>query len=222
MRTTTRALLCFSLLGVAACSRGSDAGAPDLALAPYPRTLLQRALMPTSPNNLLRDPFIDGDAAPAYGQFSASYLGGGAVPIARTFRSASPVGGAASIAELRDLPDAGAATIVRVAAPFLGGPGQFSGSLWISAGDASATPVPFATAAAAVTVTLTAADRTPLVTLAPSAAGAVSLGGREWVQLVTPASVACPAGGWLVLELADLAYTLQLAAPEVVSSALTP
>src|SRR5258708_7633766 len=117
---------------------GSDveSGSPDAGppvLPPYDRTLVTRALMPTSPQNLLRDPLIGGEGTTSYGQVRAFFVGGASIPLRRTFQSVSPVGGAVSIEELRDIPrDAGAATTARVMSSFLGGSGDFNASIWVS------------------------------------------------------------------------------------------
>jgi hypothetical protein len=192
----------------------------SVELGPYARTIVTRNLFPTSPNNLLRDPFTDGDAAPAFGQFSAFYVNGSSITLHRTFHSDSPVGGAASIGELRDLPDAGAATTARVRAPFAGGPGMVSASVWISAGDAANTPVPFAGAASAITVRLVDRAGATLSSLDPGAMPQ-TFGAREWMQFSTAAPIASATGGWLYIELSDLTRTLEIAAPEVLSSAIT-
>src|SRR5205085_1201212 len=100
----------------------------------------------------------------------------------------------------------------------LGGPGAFHASIWVSAGDKSGQPVPFSTASPAVEVALFGTEGTKVV-LAP-AKGPLAFGEREWVLFATEGDVALPAGGTFSVELADLALTLQLAAPEVTSSAL--
>jgi hypothetical protein len=48
----------------------------------------------------------------------------------------------------------------------------------------------------------------------------VAIGGREWVRLETSGDVALPQGGWLSVELTNLGLSLELAAPEVTSTAL--
>jgi hypothetical protein len=207
------------VLFAAACSHGPS-GAPDLAgdLAAYPRTIVMRNLLPTSPNNLLRDPFTDGNATPSFGQFNAYYVNGSSITLHRSFHSDSPVGGAASIGELRDLPDAGTSTVVRVRAPFAGGPGQFNTSVWISAGDATGAPVAFANVASSIDVRLDDPTGALLTKLTP-AAMPQAFGEREWMQF-SSSGIACPAGGWMYIELTDITRTLQMAAPEVTSSAI--
>ena len=194
-----------------------DSGTPDAGLPPYDRTLITRPLMPTSALNLLRDPLVGGDGASSYGQFRALFVGGPTLPLKRTFQSVSPVGGAVSIEELRNLPtDAGTSTSLRVLSSFLGGAGNYQASIWLSAGDVNAAPVPFAQASPSLVVTLIdneAVTQTTLVAGQPQHFGA-----REWVQLTTPAPLPMPHGGWLMVTLSDFSLTLQLAAPEVTAS----
>ncbi len=193
----------------------ADAGVPDAGAL---RTLVTRPLMPTSPANLLRDPFVGGDAV-SYGKFRAFFVGGPLLPLTRTFRSVSPVGGAVSIAEFRDLPpDAGGALSARVMSSFHGGDGDFSASIWLSAGDRTGAPVPFASKANAVQVSLLASDGSAKVDLVAGAPA--TFGDRQWVKFVTAGPVKLPAGGWLSVTLTDFSLSLQLAAPEVTSSAV--
>jgi hypothetical protein len=193
-----------------------DTGPSDAGLPPCNRTLVQRTLMPTSPQNLLRDPLIGGEQR-QFGQFRAFFLGGSSLPLTRTFRSVSPVGGAASIEELRDLPTHGGnSKSIRVTSIFAGGAGNCEGKIWLSAGDAGGTPVPFSRASPNLIVVLIDHDGTTqsmLVAGAPQ-----QFGDREWVLYQTQGAVPMPRGGSLMLTLTDFALTLQLAAPEVTSS----
>jgi hypothetical protein len=199
---------------------GVDAGVVDAGLPPYGRTLLTRPLMPTSPKNLLRDPFIGGDGDTSYGQFRAFFDNAADdFPLSRTFQSVSPIGGADSIEELRNLPpDAGALGDMRVMSSFHGGAGDFSASLWLSAGDATAAPVPFATASSKISATLIDNSGTQKIVL--QAGTPQTFGAREWVQLTTHGTALLPAGGWLMVTLTDAHFTLQLAAPEVTTTGL--
>jgi hypothetical protein len=207
-----------------ASTDGSDDAGPSEAgptmLPPYERTLVTRSLMPTSPKNLLRDPLIGGDGTTSYGQFRAFFVAGAFLPLKRTFQSVSPVGGAVSIEELRDLPaDAGTATSARVMSSFLGGSGDFQASIWLSGGDANAAPLPYASVSSSLQVSILDNDGVAKVMLAPSSAPK-KFGAREWVQFSTPGPAALPRGGWLTVSLRDFKVTLQLAAPEVTSSSL--
>jgi hypothetical protein len=196
-----------------------DAGPDDAGLPPYPRQLITRPLMPTSPLNLLRDPFVGAYGGTSYGQFRAYFGGGASLPLTRTYQSVSPVGGAASIAELRALPaDAGTATSVRVTSSFLGGLGNYQGSIWVSAGDINAAPVPWSQTGTAITVKLLDNEGMTQATLV--AGTPKQFGAREWVQFTTPNPLPMPHGGWLMLSMTDFTLTLQLAAPEVTSSAV--
>ena len=191
-------------------------------LPPYDRTLITRPLMPTSPNNLLRDPLIGGEGNSSYGQYRAFFLNGATIPLVRTFQSVSPVGGAVSIEEFRDLPsDAGTSTSARVMASFHGGPGEFEASIWLSAGDVNAAPVPLNSALAAIDVVILGNDQATKVVLEPSSASPTKFGAREWMQFTTQGTTPIPSGGWLLVTVKDFKFTLQLAAPEVTSSALT-
>jgi hypothetical protein len=196
-----------------------DAGPGDAGLPPYDRQLVQRTLMPTSPLNLLRDPFVGDQGSTGYGQFRAFFVNGSSLPLTRTFRSVSPVGGAVAVEELRALPpDAGTSTTIRVMSSFLGGLGNYQGSIWVSAGDVTAAPVPFAQTGAAIAVKLIDNDGTTQSTL--TAGAPRQFGTREWVQFTSPNPIPMPHGGWLMLTLTDFSLTLQLAAPEVTSSAV--
>ena len=216
-------LVCAAIL-LFACSSSSpakmqvmmDAGV-DAALPAYARTLTQKALMPTSPNNLINDPLIAGDETTVheYGQFTAYFINGSNIPLARTFQSRSPMGGAVSLEEVRDFPDGGTATAVRLRNQFRGGSGMVGASIWISAGDKSASPTPFAGAASSVKVALYDNAEHEKTVLQTSDDSPMSFGDREWVHFVTSANLSFPAGGWLVIDLTDLTRTLQLAAPEV-------
>ncbi len=217
---TPAKILIFPSLVLLGCNSPAKPGGPDMAMAPYNRTLTTRPLMPTSPLNLLRDPLVGGDGT-NYGEFRAYFVETGTnIPLTRTFQSVSPVGGAVSVKELRDLPDPAGAKTVRTTASFLGGAGSFHATIWLSAGDVSTMPVPFASAAPSVTVTLLGSDGSVQSTL--TAAAPVSFGNREWVQFETAADTTFPTGGWLSVVLSDLTVTLQLAAPEVTSSAIAP
>jgi hypothetical protein len=182
------------------------------------RQLVTRSLMPTSANNLLRDPLIGGDGSPSWGQFRAFYEDGDDVAITRTFVSTSPVAGAVSIEELRDYPPAGTATTIAFMGSFLGTTGTVDASIWLSAGDSNADPVAFATASSAITVSLLANDGSTVSTLVASPVQAY--GSRQWVRYTTAGDLVEPAGGWLMVELSDLSYSLQLAAPEVLTTEL--
>lgn len=198
-----------ALLLLAACK-------PDAA---QPRTLVLRPLTLGSPQNLILDPFIGGELKTGWGHFRAGYDTGAAASMQRTFLSASPVGGAVSI---EVVPAGGApsgATIVTVAAPFVGGSGTFHAAVWLSATDTSGAPVENVASAAAVAIT--SPDSTSSTALTPSAPQ--TFGGREWVSFSTAPDVATlPSGGWLTLTLSRLDVVWMLAAPEVRSSALTP
>ncbi len=199
---------------------GVDAGIVDAGLPPYSRTLLMRPLMPTSPKNLLRDPFIGGDGDTSYGQFRGFFDNATSdLALSRTFQSISPIGGADSIEELRNLPpDAGALGDVRVMSSFHGGAGDFSASIWLSAGDATTAPVAFATASSKIFVTLIDNSGTQKIVL--QAGTPQTFGTREWVQFTTQGTTLLPAGGWLMVTLTDAHFTLQLAAPEVTTTSL--
>jgi hypothetical protein len=177
--------------------------------------------MPTSPKNLIRDPLIGGDGTTSYGQFRAFLVGGPDLPLRRTFRSVSPVGGAASIEELRGLPaDAGTSTSLRVMSSFHGGSGAFDAAIWLSPGDLAGAPVSFASVASSITVTLLGSDGVSKATLV--AGPPQQFGGRAWVQFTTASPGAFPTGGWLTVTLTNFKLTLQLAAPEVTTSSLGP
>jgi hypothetical protein len=182
------------------------------------RQLVTRSLMPTSANNLLRDPLIGGDGSPTWGQFRAFFEGGVDIPITRTFVSVSPVGGAASIEEVRDLPPAGSATTIAFLGSFLGTSGMVDASIWLSAGDSNANPVAFATASSAIVVSLLANDGSTTSMLIPGQVQ--TYGSREWTRYAIAGDVAESAGGWLLVELSDISYTLQLAAPDVTTTEL--
>jgi hypothetical protein len=102
----------------------------------------------------------------------------------------------------------------------LGGSGAYHASIWISAGDAQGNPVPFASAASAIQVTLDTPNGAASFTLTASANGVKTYGNREWMQFLLTDDAAMPIGGYFTLALTDLTKTLQLAAPEVTSSQL--
>ncbi len=182
------------------------------------RTLVQRPLMPTSPQNLLRDPFIGGDGDQSYGKFLSFYDNGNGIPLHRTFQSVSPIGGAVSISELRNLPLPLGASEARIIAAFPGGSGSFHASLWLSAGDGNANPIPFASASGIEVALLDGAGTSKVVL---SAQPVVVYGARQWVQFVSTSDSAFPAGGWFSITVTNFSLTWQFAAPEVTTSTLT-
>jgi hypothetical protein len=195
-----------------------------------PRTMITRPLMATSPQNLLRDPALGGNsgfldtgtflAVPALpGAANAAFFATNLQPLTHTFRSASPVGGTAAITELRSPQASDSLTGATIVCSFMGGPGNIHASIWLSAGDADANPVAFAAAERAFSVWLLAGDGTRKVQLQP-AASTVTYRGREWIQYSTAGDSQFPFYGWLAIELTDLRLSLQLALPEVTSSAL--
>jgi hypothetical protein len=210
MGFTQYVLLAPLVLAAAACT--PDSGAPT-------RTLVTRPLTLGSPQNLLLDPFVGGELKGGWGHFGAGYDNGVSAAMQRTFLSASPVGGAVSI----ELVPAGGvppgASSVTLAAPFLGGPGTFHADVWISAIGSTGAPVPFASVASAVSITIMAPDwttPTPLVATAPQ-----TFGGREWVGFVTsPDLASLPSGGWMAITLSRLDVKWMLAAPEITASSL--
>jgi hypothetical protein len=193
---------------------------PDMAAA-YPRTMVTGTLQPTSPQNLLLNPLSGGDGSPLSGEFAAVYDDEGLENLTRTFQSVSPVGGSASVEELRGLHPTSSESAIYVLDDFLGGAGKFTAKIWLSLGDAKAQPIPFAQGASSVSVVLVDDDRmSQAVTLAPATTGPVKYGAREWMLFTSTGSVPIPKGGWLEVELTNLELTMQLAAPEVTSTAL--
>jgi hypothetical protein len=220
----------WCLLLAIACGKSGGTQRPTTAPQTAPRTMITRSLMPTSPQNLLRDPAVGGNegfldastflGVPAIpGAANAAFFQTQLLPLTHTFQSDSPLGGTAAITELRQPQLLSSQTGATVLCSFMGGPGNFHASVWLSAGDANAQPIPFANAEPALSVWLLAVDGTSKVQLQP-AASTVTYGKRQWIQYSTPGDAAFPFYGWLAIELTDLHLSLQLASPEVTSSAL--
>jgi len=199
---------------------GSDGGDAGDSGAPV-RTATTRALLPTSLENLLLDPFVTADTS--LGHFvglvlptvGASYQ---ELTAGRAFVSQAPAGVAAPVAVLAALVGYGSPTPVtsgEILAPFPGGTAPFSAQVWVSAGDASGKPVPFATGGKGIAVSLLPNDSTlPAYALTVSGAP-VELDGREWVLLALATPVAVTEGGWFSIVIDDVNASFQLQAPQV-------
>jgi hypothetical protein len=116
--------------------------------------------------------------------------------------------------------DAGARP-ARVVAPFLGGAGTFSASLWVNASDASGASVSFASVASRMAVALYDPSGTSKVVLSPVATATQTIAGREWTLLAV-SSAPLPHGGWFQAQVTDLSYSWRLAGPEVVADQPAP
>jgi hypothetical protein len=205
------------VLLLAACSSSHHA-TPDMAgpdMAGYPRTLITRALMPTPPQNLLRDPLVGAEIDPDFGQFYAFYDNGGDLQLARTFESQSPVGGAVSIEHVPL--SASAHDVASVMATFPGGGGSFQSSVWMSFADSTGAPKSYADVSATVSVYLFDNEGNGKFSLLPSSEGQVTYGSRSWVKLVTDGAIALPAGGWFDIDIGDSTLDVEVAAPYVTS-----
>ncbi len=232
-QTLTLGLL-LSLLAPASCSSsspasssggstgGGDAGsdAGEEAGAPL-RTATTRALLATSVENLLLDPFVTTDT-------SLGHFVGVVLPISgtnyqlytpdRSFVSQAPAGVAAPVAIVALSASDGSplpATGVQIVAPFPGGTPLFSAQVWASVGDAKGNPVSFATGGNVLEVSLLSNDASQPAYPLTVSGSPVELDGRQWVLLALAAPVAMPQGGWFSIVLDDIDATFQLQAPQV-------
>jgi hypothetical protein len=245
MRVRSALLLAAALLGpLLGCgSAGSgtsgDAGSRD---APADRgdagdgairTLTTRPLLPTTPNDLLLDPFITSDES--WGHFRAVIPAtdpdetvGDCPLLSRQILSASPTGVSAPAILVNPAVLSASTGCTSILAPFAGSTEPVHAQIWVSLSDSSGNPVSFPPAAAAGQKTL---DGTLTVALLPNAlpSGAtlpsfplepsgppVTLAGREWGQLALPTAVPIPKGGWFAITLKNPDAALYLAGPQVV------
>jgi len=202
------------------------------------RTATTRALLPTSVENVLLDPFITSDES--WGHFVSVNpgAGGDAAPtfcnaLVREVLSQSPIGVSGSVIFATARAGTSTAGCTEILAPFVGGlaSDRFMAQILVSRVDTSGAPVPLSTGAhgldEVVTVTLLPnylPSDAPQVAypFAVTKAAPTTIDGRQWGVLALPEPVALPKGGWFSIHLAGSSGSVFLAAPEVVATTTVP
>jgi hypothetical protein len=217
--------LVIAALFVAACGPSSSSNPEGSSAAlSGKRKIVTRTLNPYSAQNLIKDPFVGPDEAD-WADFQGFYDNDFAdwlnslLPLHRTLESVSPVGGFGSIEHLASAPDPtkGPETVLE---NFMGGPGNFAASIWISVADAQGNPKHWADVSASVSAAVLDQSGQTSTAMVVSSAGEVTYGARPWVQLVTKGDLAIPAGGYLEVHTADPTLEILMTAPQVTSSTL--
>jgi hypothetical protein len=230
--------LALAVLACAACTSHPspppvDGGPDGMASDAGPlRTATTRALLPTSVDNVLIDPFVTSETGAYHFRAipppSADPSSTSCPNLVRAFTSFSPVGVSAPV-----LVTPGSTACPQILAPFSGGngPDTFTAQIWVALFDPTGqTPLALPTASALdpiVTATLLPntlpgdppADAYPLTL---TDAGATTLGdGSAW-GLLSVGPVSLPKGGWFLVQIGSTTATIELAAPQVVPTTEVP
>jgi hypothetical protein len=234
--TARRSLALGVALLMGACSgkktiaqAGADAGGAD-AGRPV-RTVVIDPFLATSAQNLILDPAFFADGRSQWVTFYPSQTSSAAAndttanPRVRPRRLQAPVGAAVPAAFVGDRQGSpGSSRRILLADEFVGGPGPFNASVWVSYCDLNGVAQPFPSDPLAVQVTIAAAGYDPSVDSAawdlPRTGSPLMIDGLTWVHFAGTLAGPLDSQGLFLVRLSGIGGAWNVAAPEVVPAAL--
>jgi hypothetical protein len=222
--------------GDAAVVDNGDSGAPtmdaattttsstDMDAGPPPaRNLRTGSLTGTSPDNLLIDPSFAQNVE-GWGHFSAYTpdLMATVKTATRTY-SATPIGAAVPVAIVPFPATTGTATSTLMLSSFVGGPGPYEVSIWVSASDTNEAPIDLVAKQVKVTITGVTSMGKPAKSYDVPAVDAdtQTTRGRAWHHYSAQIADALDGGGFFQVHLGPAIGSFWVTGPELVSKSLT-
>ncbi len=220
--------------GLAGCGSSAEptraSGPPVVPVASTtptapPRALRDAPLTPTSPSNVLLDPnFMQTSGSPSWGEWIAVDGASNPVAFGSTALGANPLGVASPVATFPAKPvGATGGKAIDFVAPFPGGPGAATASLWVSKNDAAGQPTTIDPASTSLTITvlgLSGFQKSKGVDLVRDEAATTVIAGRTWYYYRADVAEGLELAGFFDIAVDKSPGNYLLTGPEVLPKTL--